>query len=246
MTMPLSLDSRLAGHRGRPARGRRPACGGTARRGYSLVELMIVVSMLSFVLLLCTTTLHALLRLDRGERSDLMESRALDRLAGLLRDDAHRATAARIERDAMQRERLVLTRTNHETLIYEWSPAADGSVSLERRATVGGAATAPAATAGSGKPAASASPAATAGSGKTTISATPAAAREAFLLKHSGAARFELEDAAAGAGNVSKTGRRALARMILTRREGLSMGPTSRVFEAVVGRDLDSPREASR
>ncbi len=115
----------------------RPFSRSTAR-GYSLIEMMIVVSMLAFVLLLCTTTLHALFRLNRAERAGLVEASALDRLARRLREDAHAATEARVERPPGKGKRLILTQSDRKTTTYEAAAARDGSVEIDRRSGANG------------------------------------------------------------------------------------------------------------
>jgi len=62
------------------------------RSGKSLVELMVVISVVSVVLAACTTTLAALLHLERQFRRDAEQTTTLARLATRIRSDAHQAS----------------------------------------------------------------------------------------------------------------------------------------------------------
>jgi prepilin-type N-terminal cleavage/methylation domain-containing protein len=67
----------------------------SSRRGFTIVELMLVVSAVSLVLGLCAGLLHVLLRLDRIGRSHLAETATVGRLARQFRNDVHAATGAK-------------------------------------------------------------------------------------------------------------------------------------------------------
>jgi hypothetical protein len=65
------------------------------RKGYTLVEMLIVISGLAVVFGLSVGMIHMLLRLDRGSRSRLGEKASISRLAREFRRDAHAAISAR-------------------------------------------------------------------------------------------------------------------------------------------------------
>jgi type II secretory pathway pseudopilin PulG len=62
------------------------------RPGKSLIEVMVVITVVSVVLAACTTTLAALLHVERQFRRDAEQTVALSRLAARIRSDAHQAT----------------------------------------------------------------------------------------------------------------------------------------------------------
>jgi len=64
------------------------------RRGYSLLECLVVISLLASILGTVGWTMHALHRTDRRLGDALLASGALERLAGQLRADAHLAESA--------------------------------------------------------------------------------------------------------------------------------------------------------
>lgn len=67
------------------------------RRGKSLIEMLIIISVFSIVLGLTATTLVALFKTDRQVRRDLDQLTSLARLASRLRTDAHAAASCRID-----------------------------------------------------------------------------------------------------------------------------------------------------
>jgi prepilin-type N-terminal cleavage/methylation domain-containing protein len=104
-----------------------------ARRGYTLVESLVVIALLAFTLSTVVLALHSLRRGDLSLRDDLEQERAVDRLVELLRQDAHRATAATLEsgQDTKQlRNELRLSIGGNRTA--EYSLASDGVVRLVR------------------------------------------------------------------------------------------------------------------
>ena len=64
------------------------------RRGYSLVECLVVISLVGVTLSTITLTLHGLRRGDLNARDELRHELAIDRVVTLLRQDVHRANAA--------------------------------------------------------------------------------------------------------------------------------------------------------
>ena len=64
------------------------------RRGWTLIELIVAVSALAVLMTIMATLMIRLMKLDRAERSRVVVSAALERLARDLRGDARAATAA--------------------------------------------------------------------------------------------------------------------------------------------------------
>ena len=64
-------------------------------RGYSLVEMVLVIGGLSIILGLCGSLLHTLLRLDRSGRESINDSTTLGRLARQFRRDVRSSHAAK-------------------------------------------------------------------------------------------------------------------------------------------------------
>jgi type II secretory pathway component PulJ len=67
----------------------------SSRRGFTIVEVLLVVGAVSLVLGLCAGLLHVLLRLDRTGRAHLVETTTVGRLARQFRQDVHAATRAK-------------------------------------------------------------------------------------------------------------------------------------------------------
>jgi prepilin-type N-terminal cleavage/methylation domain-containing protein len=66
----------------------------SSRRGFSIIEVALVISAISIVLGLCGGLLHVVLRLEKGERAHVDETATMARLEHRLRDDVHAATRA--------------------------------------------------------------------------------------------------------------------------------------------------------
>lgn len=62
------------------------------RRGYVIVELLLVISALAVLFGICVVLLHGLLKLDRGGRAHLAEATTRDRLARRFRLDVRAAS----------------------------------------------------------------------------------------------------------------------------------------------------------
>jgi prepilin-type N-terminal cleavage/methylation domain-containing protein len=65
------------------------------RKGFTLVELLAVITVSSFVLGLCVATVYALMRMEQAGRARLAEGASLGRLSLTFRDDVRAATGAR-------------------------------------------------------------------------------------------------------------------------------------------------------
>ncbi len=71
----------------------------TRRRGFSLVEMVVVISAMAVILGMCVGLIHALLTLDRIGRAHLAEVAARGRLARQFRQDVRAASRAEPVRD---------------------------------------------------------------------------------------------------------------------------------------------------
>ena len=91
-------------------------------RGYSLVELLVVLSLMSVLLLSVGVTLHTLRKLNQQIQSELASSAILDRLSLMLRDDAHSANQCSIETSTGSDVVARFPRTNESVVIYETEP----------------------------------------------------------------------------------------------------------------------------
>ena len=69
--------------------------GRTQRRGYALIEMLVVISGMAILFGMSVGMIHMLLRLDRGNRARLGEKTTISRLAQDVRRDAHMAGEAR-------------------------------------------------------------------------------------------------------------------------------------------------------
>jgi type II secretory pathway component PulJ len=87
----------------------------TRRRGFSLVELLLVISSLTVLLGICVGLIHSLLRLDRIARTNLAESATIGRLARQFRQDVH--AAERID-EPVRNESLRLELPARRTIEY--------------------------------------------------------------------------------------------------------------------------------
>jgi prepilin-type N-terminal cleavage/methylation domain-containing protein len=86
------------------------------RRGKSLIELLVVISIMSVVLGLCATSLATLFRLRHQLSRDRQQAAALARLATRLRQDAHSATDFSLD------SACLLTLPAGEAVHYTYAP----------------------------------------------------------------------------------------------------------------------------
>ena len=88
------------------------------RTGVTLIELIVVMTVLSVVWLSITTVLYTLYRADHRLRDDLQCEFAMDRLANRLRLDAHSATSANLLDLAEGGHELVLSIADERNVHY--------------------------------------------------------------------------------------------------------------------------------
>lgn len=90
-----------------------------ARRGYSLVEMMVVIVLFGVVASLTASALLTMFRADRLLQEDSAAGHAVAQIEMALRDDIHAADQADIDDN-----RLLLTHPSSERVIYTSLPAA--------------------------------------------------------------------------------------------------------------------------
>ena len=88
------------------------------RRGITLVEMSVVVTLTSLVLMLATTTLATLLRVNKQLNDDLAQDVALARLASHWRADVHAAEGSVMDEDC------VLTLPDQRSIRYRFAAPA--------------------------------------------------------------------------------------------------------------------------
>lgn len=71
------------------------------RRGYTLIEMLTVIMLLSSLLGIGSVLIHRMVRAERAGREALAESAMLARLADEFRRDAHRARSATLDPDGL-------------------------------------------------------------------------------------------------------------------------------------------------
>lgn len=91
------------------------------RRGYALLELMAVMTLLATIFGLCVTTIHGLLRLDRAGRARVQEATALSRLGRQFRQDVRAASAGRSPGKDKLGAAVELTVPPDRIVTYRWT-----------------------------------------------------------------------------------------------------------------------------
>jgi prepilin-type N-terminal cleavage/methylation domain-containing protein len=89
-----------------------------SRRGVSLIELLIVISIGSVIVGTCVTTMHLLLRVERDQERALRQSVILSRVRKLFSDDVHSGTTAALGDVATDGARLTLEGLDGRRVIY--------------------------------------------------------------------------------------------------------------------------------
>jgi hypothetical protein len=82
------------------------------RKGKTLIEVLVLVTLLTIALGMSTTSLATLFRIHRLIRADAQQAAALARLATQFRSDAHEAVSAALD------EHCVFTRADGRTIHY--------------------------------------------------------------------------------------------------------------------------------
>jgi prepilin-type N-terminal cleavage/methylation domain-containing protein len=87
------------------------------RRGVSLIELLVVISIASVIIGLCVTTIHLLLRSERDQSRDVRTAAIVSRLAEVYREDVHATSQSEIVVDA-EHAQLILTDPPGREIVY--------------------------------------------------------------------------------------------------------------------------------
>jgi hypothetical protein len=94
----------------------------SARRGITLIEVLVLITGAAVMLGLCAVTIQLLLRLHADSQAKVSSSLVLDRLARQLRDDAHASEIVRLDTaDAKakdNRSSLTLSTSASESIRY--------------------------------------------------------------------------------------------------------------------------------
>lgn len=88
------------------------------RRGFSLLELLVVMSLLGAAMMMITVSLHGLYRAEAGLRGDLDREHALEQFLTRWRWDAHTSTTVQSGNDAAGPSGLTLSLADGRTVIY--------------------------------------------------------------------------------------------------------------------------------
>ncbi len=88
------------------------------RHGFTLIEMIVVMTVLSVVWLSITCVLYTLYRADHRLRDDLQREHAIDRFAMRLRLDARAASSANLLANAEGGDELVLSTVEERSIHY--------------------------------------------------------------------------------------------------------------------------------
>lgn len=110
------INRRISGEPRMPRRTRQTRIGG--RGGYSLVEMLVMMTIVSFVLTSVGIALHSLFRTDRNLRNHIVQDTVLARLSLQLRRDAHRSAAAELVEGDRGASRLTFSMSDGEIVAY--------------------------------------------------------------------------------------------------------------------------------
>lgn len=105
----------------------------SAPRGFTLIEMLAVMSCTAVVITLCVTMIAALMKVDRNLRQEWSERDRLERFARHFRRDVH---TSRPDARLVSPRRLELTGPDGNGLVYEID---DGAIRAHRRASADGA-----------------------------------------------------------------------------------------------------------
>jgi hypothetical protein len=110
----------------KPVRSMTPGLSRAARRGLSLIELMVVMTGVAIILGLCAVTIQALMSVNSDAQAGLNASATFARLASQFREDVHASddiplTPGTKDGDAKASPRLRLTQGPGLVITYEAS-----------------------------------------------------------------------------------------------------------------------------
>jgi len=88
------------------------------RRGVSLIELLIVISIGTVIIGLCVTTMHLLLRVERDQARSLRSAMVLSRVRQLFAEDVHGGVTAEIGAGDGDSRHLQVETNGAERVVY--------------------------------------------------------------------------------------------------------------------------------
>ena len=88
------------------------------RRGYSLIEMLAVMTMTSAILTLATMSIGLIMRSERTGRDSLVATQTAQRMARQFRNDVHAAQTATVTSDKQKRSSLTLESFGHPTVTW--------------------------------------------------------------------------------------------------------------------------------
>ena len=88
------------------------------RRGYSLIEMVLIVGAVAIIIGLCASVLSGLFRIERSGRAALADSTTLARFARQFRSDARASKSARPSDPKTGDARLELTAADGRVVVY--------------------------------------------------------------------------------------------------------------------------------
>ena len=104
---------------------RRAQSGTHKRRGVSLIEMLVVISMMTIVIGLVGMTFHLLLRSERLVAQSFVTERTISRLAIQFRDDVHQSEIGALS-SGSESDKPVLTLANSSGTQIRYQVIADG------------------------------------------------------------------------------------------------------------------------
>jgi Tfp pilus assembly protein FimT len=117
-SLPVKTRSVLQESRGGTNRGGGSSRSRKARRGVTIVEVLIVITVASAVMGVAITLLHLLLRSERNHSREIRTTVTLSRLTDLFRQDAHAATKLAVTPAGAGAAELKLAETSGPDIAY--------------------------------------------------------------------------------------------------------------------------------
>ncbi|MEK6235395.1 MAG: prepilin-type N-terminal cleavage/methylation domain-containing protein [Planctomycetales bacterium] len=102
-----------------------------SRAAFTLIEMLVVTSVLAVLMVIGCGLLHAMAKLDGAWRDGMTESLVLDRLTEQFRRDVHLSVSATTSDDDDKPPQLLLTARDGKTVAYE--SESNGILRVERR-----------------------------------------------------------------------------------------------------------------
>ena len=108
------------------------------RQGFTLIELVVVIVMLTVMLSLAGTTFYLLLRAEKGVSQSFVTERTISKLAIQFRDDVHQAGISEWSGDqAAMTQTLTLKNDRGNTIVYKVTPNVLSRIHFEHDVILG-------------------------------------------------------------------------------------------------------------